>query len=400
MNTSLQDALFDTWVDTQKIYGAMKTRIYIRKDVQVDGKCPLYLGIEGNKRRINLKIYVDPQLWLRDKKRLKGSSQDIADINLMLDNIDSKIAAIKTNYRLSEQYLSADIFVDEFLNKLSKSNFIGFFKNCLELEKSKMTEGTYNRHVSVLKKLKEYKEVIYFSELTLKWFDQYKNHLKFKLKNQDTTIAANMASIKKFLNIAIKNKVKLMFDINDFEVGDTKGNRSYLNETELKKCFEFYNSSFINPSWKICLGYFLFSCMTGLRISNIQKLNRKDFENNDFSIVTAKSNTDKNIALNKNAQHIVQNCTDLFKIKFTDQHINDELKKIMKLIGISKHVTMHVGRHTFATLFLKMGGKVEKLQMLLGHASITQTMVYWHIVQTEANEQIFLLDNLFQRSSS
>jgi site-specific recombinase XerD len=62
---------------------------------------------------------------------------------------------------------------------------------------------------------------------------------------------------------------------------------------------------------------------------------------------------------------------------------------------IKKKVTFHVSRHTFATSFLRAGGQIEKLQILLGHSSLQQVMVYVHIVASEANKEIFLLDDLF-----
>ena len=85
----------------------------------------------------------------------------------------------------------------------------------------------------------------------------------------------------------------------------------------------------------------------------------------------------------------------LFEKKFKDQHINDELKKIMAVLKIQKKVSFHVARHTFATSFLRAGGQVEKLQRLLGHSDIKQTMIYAHIVQADANAEIFLFDTLF-----
>lgn len=392
---SQSDRVFDTLIDPRKYYGTMKTRFAIRKDVQVDGKCPVYLNIGGNARRINLKLYVDPQLWIRGKNRLKPVNQEANDINLILDNHEAKLTNIKTVYRLSEMVLTAETLESEFLNKLSRVNFVAFFKTALEVEKINFSKGTYDRHHSVYLKLYEYSKEIPFNTITLNWFTKYKTYLKEVKGNQDTTIAANLSSIKKFLGVAKKNGVKLLFDLEDLEVGSTKGNRSYLNETELKKCFEFYYSPFINDSYRLILGYFLFGCLTGLRISNIQLLNRKDFENNDMSLIVVKSNKDKVIALNNKARELINYSPDLFVKKFADQHINDELKKIMSIIGISKKVTMHVARHTFATLFLKMGGKVEILQKLLGHGSINQTMIYVHIVQADANKEIYILDKLF-----
>ena len=67
----------------------------------------------------------------------------------------------------------------------------------------------------------------------------------------------------------------------------------------------------------------------------------------------------------------------------------------MTLLKIHKNVTFHVARHTFATSFLRAGGKVEKLQRLLGHTDIKQTMIYAHIVQADANSEILLLDDIF-----
>ena len=67
----------------------------------------------------------------------------------------------------------------------------------------------------------------------------------------------------------------------------------------------------------------------------------------------------------------------------------------MLILKIHKKVTFHVARHTFATSFLRAGGQVEKLQLLLGHSDISQTMIYSHIVQADANAEVFLIDSLF-----
>ncbi|WP_395058232.1 tyrosine-type recombinase/integrase [Flavobacterium sp.] len=376
---------------------SLRTNFKIRKEPNAFGLSPVYLHITGcnsPRVRIHLNIYVDAKLWNEKFQRLNHSKSEFCDTNLILDNIDSKLTNVKTVYRLSNLPITPKILEREYLDKLSRVNFVAFFKQALEEEKSKFTDGSYNRHHSVMLKIEEYQNYIPFNQLDLSWLNNYRNHLKNKKGNMDTTINSNFASIKKFLGLAQKNGIKLLFDLDDIKVGNMNGNRTYLDAFEMKKCFDFYKSTFINPSYKLILGYFLFSCMTGLRVSNIQKLNRNQLMQNDFSLITVKNNKDKNLALNDNAKKIIHECPNLFVTKFADQHLNDELKKIMSVIGITKKVTMHVGRHTFATLFLKMGGKVEMLQMLLSHASITQTMVYVHIVQAEANKEIFLLDKL------
>lgn len=157
----------------------------------------------------------------------------------------------------------------------------------------------------------------------------------------------------------------------------------------------FFKSEFINPSHKLIVGYFLFSCMTGLRFSDVMRLKRSELMDEHIHFIAQKTNKDQMITLNKKAKEIIKSCKDLFLTKFTNEHVNRELKEIMRILGVRKKVSFHVARHTFATSFLRMGGSVEKLQILLGHSSIMQTMIYSHIVAAEANKSIYLLDDLF-----
>jgi site-specific recombinase XerD len=392
-----KDGIFDTLIDPRKNYGTMKTRFSIRKDVQVNGKCPVYLHINGNERRINLKVYVEPKYWLIDKKRVKEATPELRDINLILDQCEGKLSNIKTEYRLNDEYLTAESLENEFLGRLSKVNFVAFLSAAIENEKVNLTIETHNRHLAVYNKIKEWKANIPFNEINIALLNKYKSHLKNVKKNKMTTISSNMAVIKKYLSIAKKNGVKLKFDLDDLKIGDTKGNRNYLNQEELKTCLNYYFGPTYNESYKLVLGYFLFSCMTGLRITNVQQLERKELLDSDFQFINLKSQKDKTVSLNIHAKRIVDTCPELFVKKFHNNHINGELKSIMRALGIKKKICFHVARHTFATLFLRAGGKIQNLKTLLGHSKIETTMIYVHLIDQEANEEIFLLDDLLNR---
>jgi len=60
--------------------------------------------------------------------------------------------------------------------------------------------------------------------------------------------------------------------------------------------------------------------------------------------------------------------------------------------GITKHVTTHTLRHTFATHLLEAGENIRKIQVLLGHKSLRTTGIYLHLSSNYLNETKTPLD--------
>jgi integrase/recombinase XerD len=399
MNRS--ERIFDTLLDTKRKSVSIKTKFKLREYKLANGLTSLFLDVTGSheRERLNIEVAVDARYFDIKTTRCTSKAKNSVDINLILDKIEAKIAEIKIEYRLSDRVLTPSLFKSEYTGGLTRINFVAFFRIALDEDRvNYASEGTYNRYDAIYQKLKRFKENIMFSEIDARWILKYRSYLQNECKNGKTTENGNIIILKKFLRLASKRGVKLNIDLDDIVGGSTHGNRSYLNPKELYRLFDYYNSGFINESNKLVLGYFLFSCMTGLRISDVQKIQRQDLNNDDVSFINTKSNQDQFMILNLKAQEIVKNCELLFVKKFEDQTMNKELKKIMLLCGIKKKVSFHVARHTFATCFLRkeVGGDVVHLQALLKHKNITTTMIYSHIVQAEANEMVFYLDKLFK----
>lgn len=374
----------------------MKTNIVKRDYVNARGESLLYLFVTSNRKRerIPLDIYVPAQLWDKTAQRVVVKLPKHQDINLILDNIDSKVTSIKTLFRLNDKPITLESFVREFRNSIPRLDFLAFIDYQLKEEKKLLKKGTYRRHHAVLEKLRRFRKEIFFTEMDEAMITKIRSNFK-GLGNAPVTIESNMASIKKFVSAAEKAGIKMLLKSSDIKVGSTSGNRTHLAGADVKKIFELYTSQFVNPRLKLAAGYFLFSCFSGIRISDIQKLTREQVSNQGFHFITEKTTKLQHISVSGKMREILNEDPRLFVKKVSNEEINRSIKDVAILCGIKKKISFHVARHTFATNFLKMGGDVQTLQALLGHSNIGETMIYVHIVESEACEQIKIMDNLF-----
>jgi site-specific recombinase XerD len=71
------------------------------------------------------------------------------------------------------------------------------------------------------------------------------------------------------------------------------------------------------------------------------------------------------------------------------------VKDWARAAGITKNVTFHTARHTFATMLLTKGGDLFTVSKLLGHKEISTTQIYAKIVDQKKNDTVNLLNDVF-----
>ena len=85
--------------------------------------------------------------------------------------------------------------------------------------------------------------------------------------------------------------------------------------------------------------------------------------------------------------------------KVAVQVYNRNLKKIAEATGLTKRLTSHVGRHTFATWALHEGVALERVSKMLGHARITQTQRYAKVLAQDVYDEFTKIEKKMQQQS-
>ena len=151
---------------------------------------------------------------------------------------------------------------------------------------------------------------------------------------------------------------------------------------------------------------FLFCCFSGLRYSDVSKLTWKEItvsQDGYAQIETTMQKTGKSITipLSDNAlkwlperEGSLPENRIFYKLPYQVNNADVRLRTLIKKAGISKHVTFHVARHSFATLTLTYGADLYTVSKLLGHANIRTTQVYAKIVDESKRKAVNLIPKL------
>lgn len=147
---------------------------------------------------------------------------------------------------------------------------------------------------------------------------------------------------------------------------------------------------------------FLFSCLSGLRLSDIATLRWGDihFTNNQWFVEKRIIKTQQFIRLpiSCDAVHYLperagQTDEDrVFNLQFDDGYASKYISRWIKKAGINKHITFHCARHTFATLLLTLGADIYTTSKLLGHSNIQTTQIYAKVVDQKKIDAVNLLN--------
>lgn len=397
---------------------ARQNKDYVKKS----GNSALYLliGINDSWDKIPLNLE-----WKAGKfddntgqvlKRTKDDI-DVNDYNLMIRTEINKINEIFKKYRLAEKILTIELLKREYLEPDKSKDFLEYlsYKIKSRLKNKDISEGTRKVHFSLYWQLERFKKKISFQDVSPKFIEKFQNYLRKDLAQN--TVASYLRNLKAYITLAIDElnlKIENPYKKAKVDLSEGDSDRIHLMKVELKIMRDYYDSLEKSSLERVAFSRFFVACYTGLRISDISRITQEMLDNaiisEQLGIFPKKTSRYKKILyvkLNRISiqyiQEMLQNLTDYIETlpqwrktaKLTEQYCNRILTDKCYELGINKKITFHVGRHTFATNYLRAGGDVVKLMHALGHSNINITMKYVHIVDQEKTDAMQSLADFY-----
>ncbi|MEK7586889.1 MAG: site-specific tyrosine recombinase/integron integrase [Patescibacteria group bacterium] len=278
--------------------------------------------------------------------------------------------------------------------KQLKNEFLEYVE--IEKGRSLKTVANYDRYLIRFLKFAKITEPALLNDEMIRQYRLWLN----RIKTEKSTLKKNtqnyhLIALRSFLKYLTKRGVTTGLSSSDLELAKT-GERE-LDLIEPDELERLLSSPKGQELWALrdkALLELLFS--TGLRVSELTALNRDtiDFKRDDFSI-RGKGSKVRVVFLSPVAKEAIKNYLEkrqdpeepLFinqkKGRLTARSIERLIKRYAIKAGITKKVTPHVIRHSFATDLLRNGADLRSVQIMLGHANISTTQVYTHITDRE-----------------
>jgi len=368
----------------------MKVHLRQRKQTK-SGSISLFLEIykgttttpEGKVK--NLRAYEYLNLYLIDKPKTPLDRQSNKDTLQLAKSIKAK--------RELEIKNGLYGFANDFKQN---ANFVDYFIE--QMEKRKQSDGNYGIWKSTLKHIIKFAgSKVLFKEIDQTFCENFRDYLKDTAKKPSgqplasSSVASYFSKFRACLKEAVRKKIILSnpaIDVNSPRI--IENIREYLTLEELKEIVK------AECRYDVLKRAFIFSCLTGLRWSDVNNLKWSELQKttDGFRITFHQQKTKglQYLDLSEQARGYLGEVGNSDDRVFTglkySSYVNVELTKWMMRAGITKNITFHCARHTFAVLQLSLGTEIFTLSKLLGHSDLKTTQVYAKIIDEKKREAV------------
>lgn len=358
------------------------------------------LTVSGERLDFSTQRQCLPVNW--DGQRVKGSKEEARSINHWLDTLQLRAHAAR-------QELYGKVFGPKHIRKLMQGELLDpphmlseawkyhmdFITGLIGKDYCEATLVKYRSGQMAFKKflkLKYQKDDIALNELDHAFIKSYEFYLKTDHGVQNNTAIQIIKKLRTVVKIAMDLGWVTRDPFLAHHMKATEVHRTYLSSDELQRLA----IKKLEPKLAVVRDLFLFSCYTGLAFTDTVKLEKNDPVTGEdgqpwLETHRTKNNNRVRLPLLAPAQKLLATykdhpCTPEGKLvpRISNQKANAYLKLIAEKAHITKHLTYHCARHTFATtVTLTNGVLTEAVGQMLGHKKLGTTQLYARVTDTK-----------------
>jgi len=393
----------------------LKIRFYLKQKTKGSDDYSLYMRmlLSGKRTDISLSYSLKKNAWDDKNKTLKKGNPDYSFI-LNLTNkyrqraqevyLEQVLRDLTNDVNILRQKITGtgkDISLIPTLLKMF-DRIIDRKKSLAGQNNTVSTVQKYNcckKHLESFIKKNFSSDDMKLSHISLQFIEDFELYLKTEAKCSHNTTMKYIRTLKTVFKTAWSYGYTDKDPFQKYKIRLEEVVRTYLSEKEIKNLLEL---DLTGNKLSRVRDWFLFSCFTGLAYIDLKNLCAKhiQLENGKYWIRTRrqKTNVKTNVPiLDLPLQIIKRYCPDfecrngedkIFRV-ISNQKINAYLKELAKYSGITKTLTFHLSRHTFATtITLNNGVPIESVSSMLGHKNIATTQHYAKLLDKKLEEDM------------
>ena len=379
---------------------AAKEPIRLRKRKMPTGNISLYLDIyiDGKRSYEYLKLYLSPEKTKSDRDKNKQTIQLAEAIRAKrIVNLQNGTYGFDSAYR-------------------QDTNFLDYYRSMCEARHGNIeSRGNWGNWYSALKHLERFCDPkMTFKDVTSEWLNKFKNYLDKDARSKrpqenDTSTTYRHPLLSQNTKHSYFNKVCACINqafedrilphnplrgVERFKEGENK--RVYLTIEEIKKM------AIVECRTAAVKDVFLFSCLTGLRKSDIEKMTWSEIEQQgEFARIVfkqKKTGGQEYLDISPQAARYLTERGPSNSLVFPNFRYNWQTNTDLKMwalkAGIQKDITFHSARHTFAVMMLDLGAEIYTVSKLLGHKDLKTTQIYAKVLDKKKQEAVSLIPDI------
>ena len=379
------------------------------------------ITVNSSVSEISLKQNIASQDWNPVSGTGKGRKTEIKELNRFLDQVRTRLNNIYRELLVDGDLPSPSIIKNHFLGiEEQGKSILDAFDYHKKVAVGDLSDNTLKHYKTTEKYVKEfllaqfkttdvYLRTINFKFITdFEYFLRNRKPIDHQKPLQNNGVMKHIERFRKVINLAQKLDWLKVDPFRNYQIKFKKVEVGYLEPDELQR---IESAVFKLGRLEFTRDIFIFSCYTGMAYIDVMQLTPQEIhpgKDGNYWIISSRQKTGNHfrIPILPKAWSTVEKYIHHPRSQFngtvfpviSNQKLNSYLKEVADFCNISKNLTFHLARHTFATtVTLANGVPIETVSKMLGHTSLKTTQIYARIVDSKIAEDMKKLKTKLER---